>query len=357
MDPSQGGLYPMGSRNRSWKTLAALQCLIFVLGTGGIASAQQPAGGTGATISDCRLIQDEHARLLCYDQLPGAAPAPASAGKPKPQAPVSGVAESPEAAAPPVRPPAPVQQINPAAQNNPYKDYGLPASERGGAKPPNSITVKVAQTGLSGNRKLRITTTEGMVWEQTVGVVPEAPAPGTVIVIRNGSVGGHWCQINKWTAVRCQRVDRPTETRANAAQPVASPSAASNPAPYNTAAPTPGGAPVQSSSSPALPQQQAAAPSPASSAPVAGELRASYGLPHSTAKDLKEITVKIASTGLSGNRKLRFTTTDGMIWEQTIGPVPEAPKTGAEIVIRSAAMGGHWCQMDKWHAVRCKRVQ
>jgi len=54
--------------------------------------------------------------------------------------------------------------------------------------------------------------------------------------------------------------------------------------------------------------------------------------------------------------RLVVTTTDGAIWEQTDpGKVAPLPKSGQEMVIRRAPLGGYFCKFGKWNAVRCVR--
>jgi hypothetical protein len=140
-------------------------------------------------------MQDERARLACYDEAAGVgatsvdprqtarAPEPERSAQPKPEA-----AGSPTTALPP------------AVDSR--QTYGLPHRDDASSQ----ITVEIAGTGLSPAGKLQFTTVDAMVWRQTAGDPAKAPRPGAKVVVSKGALGGHWCQLDRWTSIRCDRI-------------------------------------------------------------------------------------------------------------------------------------------------------
>lgn len=342
----------MRVRGRSPVERATVLPYLFLLLAASAAHGQTLSDADARTLTDCRFIQDEHMRIACYDavmsaigggsETAGEAP-PKTAARIAPQSsPVPPATSAPmtQAAPPQLRPSAEAAQgPAPSAQTSPAEDYGLPASRRA-EKTAGTITVQVAETGLAPSGKLRLTTTDGMIWDQSSGDPAKAPEPGTEVVISKGLMGSHWCQLDRWTSVRCERVDRPVEALARPVEPrKAAPQQAASASASSSA----------SAQTPASPHVASAQPS---------DPKASYGLPQQENKNaVKQVTVEVASTGLSSTGKLRFVTTDGMVWEQTDGDPAPSPKQGSKVKITNGAMGSHWCQISQWTSVRCERSE
>jgi hypothetical protein len=72
---------------------------------------------------------------------------------------------------------------------------------------PDQVTAELDDVGaiLPGGQLL-LFTTDGALWQQTdtQHVTPQ-PKKGQKIVIKKGSLGGYFCQFDKWTRVPCVR--------------------------------------------------------------------------------------------------------------------------------------------------------
>lgn len=162
-------------------------------------------------------------------------PGPVAVAAPLPQSPPSPIKPAPTAASPPsaviasttatASPAAPAAgtSINstsggpdhPPAQEP--DDFGLPAHKHSTAAEPEDFglpnasdepkraEVTVAATGKTSNGKLLFTTSEGAVWFQTDGDPVRAPRAGTKVTITKSPLGGHWCDLDRWTSVKCQQ--------------------------------------------------------------------------------------------------------------------------------------------------------
>jgi hypothetical protein len=70
----------------------------------------------------------------------------------------------------------------------------------------DSLELTLADVENTPRGLLRLTSTEGAVWEQTDGdEVGEGPRPGDTVTIKKGFLGGYLCQVTRWQEVRCQR--------------------------------------------------------------------------------------------------------------------------------------------------------
>ena len=242
----------------------------------------------------------------------------------------------------------------------------------------DEISVEIAKTATANNGKLLFVTTGGMVWKQIDGDSPKYPKPGARVVISKAALGGHWCQLNRWTAVRCERIDRPATESVTSASPRES----------SATAPSPSG-PVQGEVAPLLAAPKDSSPPPrppsakASDAavpiqgtstkvlpakPPGGGILAktsiakqenSYGLPQASQAGAlpKVIQAEIAEAGIAPNGKLQFETTSGTTWRQTDGDPALPLAIGTLVTITRNSLGGHWCQLGRWNAVRCKEVR
>ena len=81
----------------------------------------------------------------------------------------------------------------------------------------NEVTVEVAHSDKTSEQLLRIVTTRGAVWDQTVGTPVPPPKPGAAVTIRRTILGGTMCKLNKWTTYRCIRVDKPVSSATDVA--------------------------------------------------------------------------------------------------------------------------------------------
>ncbi len=104
-----------------------------------------------------------------------------------------------ERAAPPPPPPPPAPAV--AAS--------VAAPARVAAPPPvTGITTRVASARLGGDRKLRVTTSEGAVWQQVDNdAIRRLPREGEAFEVREGSLGSYRCTFNETTTFRCERRD------------------------------------------------------------------------------------------------------------------------------------------------------
>jgi hypothetical protein len=74
--------------------------------------------------------------------------------------------------------------------------------------PVTGISTRVASVRLSGDRKLRVTTTEGAVWQQSDSdTIRRMPREGEAFEVREGSLGSYRCTFNETTTFRCERRD------------------------------------------------------------------------------------------------------------------------------------------------------
>jgi len=177
-----------------WLTRCAVAGLL-VLGTPLSVAAQTVT--TNQTLDDCKLIPDDGARLACYDRVIKAGRAdivstPESTPTQSGSQPTQSAAKTPEEL---------------RAQRE--RDFGLTKGKTEAAReeePVDEITVEVASTGVITGGKLRIVATNGMVWDQLEGAPPPAPKAGTSITISRNFMGGHWCKLNQYTNIRCERV-------------------------------------------------------------------------------------------------------------------------------------------------------
>jgi len=68
------------------------------------------------------------------------------------------------------------------------------------------LTLSVASIDDSRAGHMLITSTDGVIWEQTDGdVVAARVSPGDTVKVTKGVLGGYMCQVTRWQAVRCQR--------------------------------------------------------------------------------------------------------------------------------------------------------
>ena len=79
--------------------------------------------------------------------------------------------------------------------------------------------------------------------------------------------------------------------------------------------------------------------------------------PPETNLNRTEITIDQVALAQPGNRVIVFTN-DGQIWQQTdTTEVSQYPKAGETMMIRREALGGYFCDVNKYQTVRCKRYK
>lgn len=179
------------------------------LGAAGAASAQDagaPAPGTPPpwdTLVRCAGMASEDARLSCYDaamRAAGYAPKPAEVaaehrrrfGLSIPQVNIikhKGKEQGREAVAPSAPPGASPAEPAPAEEN------------------PDRITLQIQQVAVvQPGGRLLIFTADGQIWEQTDSdQLIELPRAGQEMRVRRNLLGGYFCDVTKYKAVRCKR--------------------------------------------------------------------------------------------------------------------------------------------------------
>jgi hypothetical protein len=182
---------------------------------------------TNQTMDDCKLIPDDGARLACYDRVikAGRENVPGSiATSPVPQGASSGGAGggaaggvgSTVATGGTVSTPKTAEE----RREENKKAFGLPTFARDQSKEGREeraienvkeVTAEIASVGVAGANRLRVTTTDGQVWDQTEGDIARARAGDTLTVKRN-FMGGMVCKVGKNRAYRCVRADRPGQS-------------------------------------------------------------------------------------------------------------------------------------------------
>ena len=195
-----------------------------------------PAGAqsltTNQTMDDCKLIPDDAARLACYDRV-------IKAGRenvPGPVTPASAAAQGGSvgaagggagggsgggtgaAAAASGTVSAPKTAEERREENK--QAFGLPAYARDTSKEQkeerkietvHEVATQIASIDVAGANRLRVTTTDGQVWDQTEGDAERAHV-GDAFTVKRNFLGGMMCKIGNRAAYRCVRADRPGQT-------------------------------------------------------------------------------------------------------------------------------------------------
>ncbi len=184
------------------------------------AARSQGAASITQIIHDCKQITDTSRRLACFDALPDSEAGTKSGAatkapdvviqSPRATSPQSALPAAAAASGNGVRAPqsSAISTSGEPAEASPT--YGLPP-RRDKSENNELITVRVSKTGSTGDGKLRVITTEGMVWDQIYGDPAAPPKTGAEIKISAGAMGSHWCEVNKWTSFKCARIDRPEQ--------------------------------------------------------------------------------------------------------------------------------------------------
>ena len=175
----------------------------------GRAVAQTPgAPPSWDTLTRCAAMGDSDARLSCYDTAmreAGYAPKPEVVAAEKRKrfglrAPKLDLfrhdakEEGAQASAGPA--------ATAVAEAGPSRAAASGASAEG----EDQVAVELTRVDTLYNGKYLLFTADGALWEQTATMrVQPAPKAGQTIVIRHTRLGGYFCDLNKWKAVRCER--------------------------------------------------------------------------------------------------------------------------------------------------------
>lgn len=158
-----------------------------LLGLAGPCLVMQIAGGAEPP-ADCTRIDDDRARLACYDSASGRA---SPSGPPATTA-VSVPAAAPMAAAPASAAAAPTPMEETVALSE--RNFGLSAEQQAvGRVVPKSMTATVVSvTAASHIGRWVATLDNGQVWEQRETTADaRRPRPGDTVTIRSASLGSY----------------------------------------------------------------------------------------------------------------------------------------------------------------------
>ncbi|MFZ1989839.1 MAG: hypothetical protein WAW96_08715 [Alphaproteobacteria bacterium] len=185
---------------------------------------------TNQTMDDCKLIPDDAARLACYDRVikagrgnvPGSAatgpvPLSASSGGSSGGGAGGGAGGNVAQGGTVSRPMTPEER-----REANEKAFGVPAYERAKSaskrekeerevEDVKEMTSQIASVGVIGADKLRVTTTDGQVWDETESLGVRANV-GDAFTVKKNFMGGMMCKVGKNPPYRCIRADRPGQS-------------------------------------------------------------------------------------------------------------------------------------------------
>ena len=160
----------------------------------GLAAAQAANAGGDASLAQsmaaCGRIGNTQQRVACYDALNQSA-TPASVEERREAKRRSFGINAPHIANP-FAPPAAVKQARAAARHEEGEDH---------------ILAKLDHSSRSPTGQLILTTTEGAVWLLDDASSPLEPTRGSQIMIRRGAMGSLFCDLDRWHATRCKRLE------------------------------------------------------------------------------------------------------------------------------------------------------
>ncbi len=175
--------------------------------------AALPAQAQESDLARCLAIADMAERVRCYDTLAQAEQdrAQGDAASAAAQGDVA-TASAASSAAPASRPAAPAAPTTPAAAN-PRDDFGLSAAEREVRRPTEQRQLGSIRTTISSARTVgagywQFATEEGSVWRMTeVRRSFRPPAAGDEVIIRRGTLGSYYIDVDNQPALPIRRVD------------------------------------------------------------------------------------------------------------------------------------------------------
>ena len=145
----------------------------------------------------CVAIEDDEARLSCFD---------AATGRHEPEAKASTAASVPAAPAPVVVAPAASAPPSASHNENASDDFGLPAQERTDA--PSRIVARVSAVAPHSHiGRWVVTLDNGQVWEQRETTAPaKRPRPGDEVTVEEASFNSYlMVAAGRWSS-RVKRV-------------------------------------------------------------------------------------------------------------------------------------------------------
>jgi len=156
-------------------------------------------------IARCGGIPDDDLRLQCMDEVLRSAGINSGSPRMQAQAPAQGQAAQTERSALPGMP----QMAQPAADRTPSAPV---ASSSEATRPderadsiPARMSTTVASVQTIGYQRLRITTAEGAVWEQTQAeVFRTPPKAGDAFLVEPASLGSFRCRFAEASRYRCK---------------------------------------------------------------------------------------------------------------------------------------------------------
>lgn len=186
------------------RTTSALALASLVLAgpfAGALAQTANEGSAVVKSISACREIADEAERFACYDRVAGA------------------IGKGETAIDQATKPPS-VQERQEAQR----KEFGKPAAPPPVARaaPPRrqaeaqrpvdtrvkQVVAKLEHISLTPDGRLLIVTDRDGAWVQTDHErFQNLPRPGAEIMIRRSPIGNYMCDIDRWHAARCRRLD------------------------------------------------------------------------------------------------------------------------------------------------------
>ena len=100
-----------------------------------------------------------------------------------------------------------------------------------------------------------------------------------------------------------------------------------------------------------------APPPPPAPVSASASAPASASTPEASAVETDRLVTTIASVGTTGYRRLRVTTAEGSVWEQTEAKsFNSSPKVGDTFEVEHAALGSYRCRFARSSRYRCQRA-
>ena len=159
----------------------------------------------------CASINDDAARLACYDAAVGRSPRPATAA---PAAATSVPAKPVQRAAPVAA--APATTAAAAAAKDPVADFGLsesakvardPVKSAEAAKAPQSVTAKVISVRFRKFGEFVVTLDNGQVWEQTEPMPSAIVKVGDEVTVKKALFGSFTLVTAGRIGTKVRRID------------------------------------------------------------------------------------------------------------------------------------------------------
>jgi hypothetical protein len=149
-------------------------------------------------LKSCTTIDDDAARLACYDRLAGRTMSMTATPAPAPES-------APASAA--------VPATAAAAAATAEKDFGLtPAAkkalepEAAGDAKPEAIERAIAAVARDGQDRFVVTLDDGQVWAQNEGKSGVYPRKGENVTISRAAMGGYVLRSERFGSIRVRRV-------------------------------------------------------------------------------------------------------------------------------------------------------